>query len=65
MKIAYLQPSFTISKGNISFAIISHGCKGYFFPFATMTDGCKEANFIGLSHEYDILDTTSWKIPLK
>ena len=28
------------------------------FPFATMTEGCKEANFMGFSHEHDILDTS-------
>ena len=31
------------------------------FPFATVTDGCKEDNFMGFSNEYGILDTTSWK----
>ena len=29
------------------------------FPFATVTDGCQEANFIGFSHDYGILNTTS------
>ena len=32
------------------------------FPFATVTDGCKDANFMGFSHEYCILDTTSKKL---
>ena len=28
------------------------------FSFATVIDQCKEANFIGFSNEYEILDTT-------
>ena len=28
------------------FASVSHGCKGK-ISFATVTDGCKEANFMG------------------
>ena len=35
------------------------------FPFATVTDGCEEANFMGFSHEYGILDTTSKKFSQK
>ena len=31
------------------------------FPFATVTDSCEEANFMGFSHDYGILDTTSKK----
>ena len=31
------------------------------FPFATVTDGCEEANFMGFSHDYGILETTSKK----
>ena len=34
----------------------------YIFPFATVTDGCNEANFMRFSHEYGILDTTSGKV---
>ena len=30
MKLASLQPSVTVAKGKISFATMSHGCKGYF-----------------------------------
>ena len=29
----------------------------YIFPFAIVTDGCKEANYIGFSHEIGILNT--------
>ena len=35
------------------------------FPFAFMTDGSKEANFMGFSHGYGTLDTTSWKLSQK
>ena len=35
------------------------------FHFATVTDGCKEANFMEFFHEYGILDTTFWKVSLK
>ena len=35
------------------------------FPFATMTDGCEEANFMGFSNENGILDTTSKKFSQK
>ena len=57
MKLASLQPSVTVAKGKS----MSHGCKGY-FCFSTASDGCKEANFMSFSHEYGILDTTSWKV---
>ena len=30
MKLAFLQPSVTIAKRKISFANMTHGCKGYF-----------------------------------
>ena len=33
-----------------------------FFPFATVTNGCKEAKIMEFSHKYDIFDTTSWKV---
>ena len=36
MKLASLQPSVMVAKD--------------IFPFATVTDGCKEANFMGFSH---------------
>ena len=29
----------------------------YIFPFAIVTDGCKEANYMGFSHEIGILNT--------
>ena len=64
MKLASSQPSVMVAKGKIFFATMSHGCEGY-FPFATLTDGCKEANFKGFSHEYGILDAISWKFSLK
>ena len=32
-----------------------------FIPFASVTDGCKEVNFIEFSNEYGILDTISFK----
>ena len=32
------------------------------FPFATVTDGCKEASFMGFPHEYGILGTTFRKV---
>ena len=35
------------------------------FPFATKTDGCKEANFMGFSHEDGILDTFAKKVSQK
>ena len=35
------------------------------FCFATVSDGCEEANFMSFSHEYGILDTTSWKVSQK
>ena len=28
------------------------------FPFATVTDSCEEANFMGFAYEYGILDIT-------
>ena len=64
MKLASLQPSVTVAKGKISFATMSHGCKGY-FPLWTVTDGCKEANIMEFSLEYGILDTISSKFSLK
>ena len=38
MKLASLQPSGMVAKD--------------IFPFATVTDGCEEANFIGFSHYF-------------
>ena len=35
------------------------------FPFATVTDGCEEANFMGFFHKYELLDSTSWKFSQK
>ena len=48
IRLASLQPSVTVEKGKISFATMTHGCKGYFF-FATIADGCEEANFMEFS----------------
>ena len=31
------------------------------FPFATVTDSCEDAHFMGFSNEYGILDTPSLK----
>ena len=61
MKFASLQQFDTVAKGKISFATMSHGCEGY-FPFATVPDGCKEANFMGFSHENGILETIFEKV---
>ena len=33
-----------------------------FFPFATVSDGCKDLNFMGVSHEYGILNTIALKV---
>ena len=33
--------------------------------FATVTDSGIEANFMGFSHDYGILNTTSWKVSQK
>ena len=33
-----------------------------FIHFTTVTDGCKEVNFMEFSHEYGILDTISLKV---
>ena len=35
------------------------------FSFATVPDGCEEANFIGFFHENGILDTTFGKVSQK
>ena len=35
------------------------------FPFATVTDGCEEANFMRFSHDNGILDITSKKFSQK
>ena len=49
IKLASSQQSVTVAKGKIFFATMTHGRKDY-FPLATVTDGCKEANFMGFSH---------------
>ena len=56
MKVATSQPPVTVAKRKISFATMTHGCKGY-FSFATVTGSCKEASFMGFSHyicEYEL-----------
>ena len=60
------------------FENVSRGCKEknilcnheswfprIFFPFATKTEGCKEANFTGFSHENGILATIVKKVSQK
>ena len=34
-------------------------------PFANVTDGCKETNYMWFSHEYGVLDTTSKRFSRK
>ena len=46
------------------FTTFCHGCKGK-KKFATVTNGCKERNFTGFSHEYGILDTFFLKVSQK
>ena len=41
-----------------------HGCKGY-FPFATVTGGCKELNFMGLFNQFNIFCETFKEIVSK
>ena len=46
-------------------ATLSHGCKGFFSPFAAMNDGCKEVNFMVFLHEFGLLDTLALKVSQK
>ena len=58
MKLAYSKPTVTFAQGKYPSA-------KDIFPFATVTDGCEEANFVGFSHEYGILDTTFYEFSQK
>ena len=44
---------------------MTHGCKDI-FPFATLTDGCKEANFNGFSHFFheNLLTSENMYLPM-
>ena len=57
MKLASMQPSVKVAYHLQPCVLVAKDM----FPFATLTDRSKKANFMGFSYEYSNLYSTFWK----